>query len=124
MCGKMNRHKKGVLESKRRLAQHTRTSPDGETKNQTDFVLVDKRFRNGVKNSKVMPAAQCESDHNLVIATIKTRIQNLKKSKKTVKLNINSLKKADIRHTFRSRLDKQIEEKGSRDMKKLMQSGT
>src|SRR6188768_1929770 len=40
-------------------AQHPWVSPDGVTKNQIDYVLVDKRFRQGVRNSKSMPGADC-----------------------------------------------------------------
>ena len=46
-------------------AQHTWISPDKEIKNQIDYVLIDKRFRNGIQNSKSMPGADCDSDHNL-----------------------------------------------------------
>src|SRR2546425_7172179 len=51
----------------RKSAQHTWISPDEVTKNQIDFVLVDKRFRNGIQNSKSMPGADCDSDHNPVV---------------------------------------------------------
>ena len=36
----------------RTSAQYTWTSPDGNIKNQIDYVLIDKRYRNEVKNSK------------------------------------------------------------------------
>ena len=75
-------------------AQHTWTAPNGETKNQIDYVLVDKRFRNGVQNSKSMPGADCESDHNPVIMKMKIKLQSVRKSKKTIKWSISSLKKA------------------------------
>ena len=35
-------------------------------KNLIDCVLIDKWFRNGIQNSKSMPGADCESDHNAV----------------------------------------------------------
>src|SRR5206468_3172522 len=83
-----------------------------ETKNQIDYVLVGKRFRNGVKNSKSMPGADCESDHNPVIMTMKIKLQSFRKFKKTVKWNINKLKKPEIRKAYRVKLDKKmIEEK-------------
>src|SRR2546425_1286432 len=76
----------------KRSAQHTWISPDKETKNQIDYVLIDNRFRNGVQNSKSMPGADCESNHNPVIVTMKIRLQRVRKSKRAVKWNINNKK--------------------------------
>src|SRR2546425_4076877 len=64
----------------------------------------------GIQNSKSMPGADCESDHNPVIVTIKIRLQRVRKSKKTVKWNINNLKKPEIKNSFRTRLDKQLQD--------------
>src|SRR6267154_2342 len=41
---------------------------------------------------------------------MKIRLQTVKKSKKTVKWNINNLKKPEIRNAYRVRLDKQLQE--------------
>src|SRR2546425_789332 len=94
----------------RKSAQHTWISPDKVTKNQIDFVLVDKRFRNGIQNSKSMPGADCDSDHNPVVVKMKIRLQRVKKAKKTVKWNVNNLKKSEVRNAYRMRLDQQLQE--------------
>ena len=57
-----------------------------------------------------MPRADCDSDHNPVIVTMKIRLQRIKKSKKTVKWNINNLKKPEIRNAYRVRLNRQLQE--------------
>ena len=57
-----------------------------------------------------MPGADCESDHNPVIVTMKIRLQRVRKSKKTVKWNMNNVKKPEIKNAFRTRLDKQLHE--------------
>src|SRR2546425_7933159 len=90
----------------KRSAQHTWISPDKKTKNQIDYVLIDKRFRNGIQNSKSIPGADCESDHNPAIVTMKIRLQRVRKSKQTVKWNINNFKEPEIKNSFRTRLDK------------------
>src|SRR5437867_1794879 len=75
-----------------------------------DFVLVDKRFRNGIQKSKSMPGADCDSDHNPVVVKMKIRLQRVKKAKKTVKWNVNNLKKSEVRNAYRMRLDQQLQE--------------
>ena len=61
----------------------------GQIKNQIDYILVDKRYRNGVPNSKSRPGADCDSDHNPVIVTMKIRLQRVKKGKNEVRWNMN-----------------------------------
>src|SRR3989442_16014474 len=81
----------------KKSSQHTWISPDKVTKKQIDFVLVDKRFRNGIQNSRSMPGADFDSDHNPVVVKMKIRLQRVKKAKKTVKWNINNLKNKKLK---------------------------
>ena len=75
-CRKHNLFVTNTWFQQKRTAQHTWISPGGRIKNQTDFVLVDNRFRNGVQNSKAMPGAHCETDHKPVIARLKIKLQS------------------------------------------------
>nr|XP_027217645.1 craniofacial development protein 2-like [Penaeus vannamei] len=65
--------------------RHTWTSPDGQTKNQIDYILVSARFRNSIRNCKSRPGAYCGSDHNPVIVNLNIRLKNIKKKKSDVK---------------------------------------
>ena len=91
-------------------AQHTWISSDKQTKNQIDYVLVDKRFKNGIQNSKSMPGADCESDHNPVVVTIKIRLQRERKAKKSVKWNINKLTNSDFKDAYKQKLGKHLKD--------------
>ena len=73
---------------------------------------MDKRFRNGIQNSKSIPGpgADCDSDQNPVVVKMKIRLQRVKKAKKTVKWNLNNLKKSEVRNAYRMRLDQQLQE--------------
>ena len=84
LCKKHNLFVTNTWYQQRQTAQHTWTSPDGKTKNQIDYILMDKRFRNGVRNSKSMPGADCGSDHNPVIATVQIKLGKTKKNKKSL----------------------------------------
>src|SRR5881296_1256237 len=57
-----------------------------------------------------MPGADCDSDHNPVVVKMKIRLQRVKKVKKTVKWNVNNLKKSEVRNAYRTRLDQQLQE--------------
>ena len=52
-----------------------------------------------------MPGADCDSDHNPVVVKMKIRLQRVKKDKKTVKWNVNNLKKSEVKDAYRMRLD-------------------
>ena len=42
-----------------------------------DYVLVKQRFRNSVKDVQTLPGADIDSDHNLLVATICTRLKKI-----------------------------------------------
>src|SRR6187399_193607 len=102
-------------------AQHTWVSPDGVTKNQIDYVLVDKRFRQGVRNSKSMPGADCGSDHNPVITTIKIKLRKMRRTKPTTKWNLDTLNNPQNRCEYQNKLNKQLKDKHVRDMDEIDQ---
>ena len=52
---------------KRRL--YTWTSPDGQHRNQIDYILCSQRWRRSIQSAKTRPGAECGSDHELLIAT-------------------------------------------------------
>ena len=51
---------------KRRL--YTWTSPDGQDRNQIDYILCSQRWRSSIQSVKTRPGADCGSDHELLIA--------------------------------------------------------
>ena len=58
------------LQHKRRL--YTWTSPDGQHRNQIDYILCSQRWRSSIQSAKTKPGADCGSDHELLIAKIQT----------------------------------------------------
>ena len=64
---------------KRRI--YTWKKPGDSARYQIDYILVKKRFRNGVKNARSYPSADNYSDHNLVMARIKVKLKKLQKRK-------------------------------------------
>jgi endonuclease/exonuclease/phosphatase family metal-dependent hydrolase len=56
---------------------YTSESPGNRSRYQLDYVLVKQRFRNSVKDVQTMPGGDIDSDHNLLVAMICTRLKKL-----------------------------------------------
>ena len=78
----------------------TWNSPDGKTVNQIDHTLVNRRWRNSVKDVRVYRGADVGSDHNLAVTTIRLSLRALKKQKKQLKYNTANLLNRDILTSF------------------------
>ena len=68
-------------------------SPDGAHHNQSDYILVKKRFRSGTKTARTrtFPGADVGSDHDMVM-TFQTRLKNSRKpTQPRIKFNLEKL---------------------------------
>ena len=60
-------------------------TPDHITRNQIDYIMVNKRFRNSITSVKTHPGADIKSDHNLLLGTIKLKLKKRKSNKQKPK---------------------------------------
>ena len=58
---------------KRRL--YTWTAPDGQHRNQIDYILCSQRWRSSIQSGKTRPGADCGSDHELLIARFRLKLK-------------------------------------------------
>ena len=63
---------------KRRL--YTWTSPDGQHRNQMDYILCSQRWRSSIQSAKTRPGADCGSDHELCIAKFRLKLNKVGKN--------------------------------------------
>jgi hypothetical protein len=49
-------------------------SPDGKTHNQIDHILIDRRWHSSIFDVRSFRAADCDTDHYLVVATVRERL--------------------------------------------------
>jgi endonuclease/exonuclease/phosphatase family metal-dependent hydrolase len=56
------------------IHKYTWMSPDGKTHNQIDHILVDRRRHSNVLDALSCWAADCDSDHYLVVAKVRERL--------------------------------------------------
>ena len=55
------------------------TSPDRKHSNQIDYILINKRWKSTINDVIMKPGADCGTDHELLVASLK--IKELKKEK-------------------------------------------
>ena len=88
---------------------YTWKSPDGETRNHIEYVLINKRFRNCVKQAKTYPGSDINSDHNQVIVKVKIQLKKLNKTNRKQHLDVSLIENnsytARYNIEIRNRLD-------------------
>ena len=57
---------------------YTWTSPDGNTRNQIDYFCIHERWKTSVVNTKTLPGADCGSDHELLVMSMRLKINKIK----------------------------------------------
>jgi hypothetical protein len=56
------------------IHKYTWTYPDGKTHNQTDHILIDRRWQLSVLDARSFRGADCDTDHYLVMAKVRERL--------------------------------------------------
>ena len=74
---------------KRRL--YTWTSPDGQHRNQIDYILCSQRWRSSIQFTKTRPGADCGSDHELLIAKFRLKLKKVGKTIRPFRYDINQI---------------------------------
>ena len=74
---------------KRRL--YTWTSPDGQHRNQTDYILCSQRWRSSIQSAKTRPGADCGSDHEHLIAKFRLKLKKVGKTTRPFRYDLNQI---------------------------------
>jgi len=74
---------------KRRL--YTWTSPDGQHRNQIDYILCSQRWRSSIQSPKTRLGADCGSDHELFIAKFRLKLKKLEKTTRSFRYKLNQI---------------------------------
>ena len=80
-------------------------SPDGTHHNQTDYLLVKKRFRSGIKTARTraFPGADVGSNHDMVMMTFQTRLKNSRKpTKPRIRFDLEKLNNPTVISVFQA----------------------
>ena len=74
---------------KRRL--YTWTSPDGQHRNQTDYIPCSQRWSRCIHSIKTRPGADCGSDHELLVAKFRLKLKKVGKTTRAFKYDLNQI---------------------------------
>jgi hypothetical protein len=84
---------KSTMFAHRNIHKFTWTSPDGKTHNQIDHILIDRKRHSIIINVRSFRAADCDTDHYLVVAKFKERLAVSKQTTHRVHMERSNLKK-------------------------------
>ena len=74
---------------KRRL--YTWTSPDGQHRNQIDYILCSQRWRSSIQSTNTRPGADCGSDHELIITKFRLKLKKVGKTARPFRYDLNQI---------------------------------
>ena len=74
---------------KRRL--YTWTSPYGQYRNQIDYILCSWSWRSSIQSAKTRPGADCDSDHELLIAKFRLKLNKVWKTTRPFRYDPNQI---------------------------------
>ena len=92
----LNLHGCLSIYSKHLLQQHKRrlytwTSPDGQHRNQIDYILCSQRWRSSIQSTKTRPGADCGSDHELLITKLRLKLKKVGKTARPFRNDLNQI---------------------------------
>ena len=80
--------------SKRLLSttqEKTGTPPDGQHRNQIDYILCSQRLRSSRQSAKTRPGADCGSDHELLIVKLRLKLKKVGKTTIPFRYDLNQI---------------------------------
>ena len=93
----------GTLFPPKRVHKATWRSPDGETENQIDHILISQRWRTSLQDVRVKGGATIGSDHHLVVASLKIKLAARKPFISTRRtFDVMTLRDPDTKQAFQN----------------------
>ena len=84
----------------------TWTSPDGQHRNQTDYILCSQRWRRSIQSAKTRLGADCGSDQELLLAKFRLKLKKVGKTTRPFRYDLNQIPydyTVGVRNRFKGR---------------------
>uniref|UniRef100_A0A803T1Q9 Reverse transcriptase domain-containing protein n=1 Tax=Anolis carolinensis TaxID=28377 RepID=A0A803T1Q9_ANOCA len=70
---------------------YTWTSPDGQHRNQIEYILCSQRWRTSIHLVKTRPGADCSSDHELLIAKFRIKLKRMGEIHRPIRYDLTNI---------------------------------
>ena len=83
---------------------YTWTSPDGQHRNQIDYILCTQRWRKSIQSAKTKLGADCGSDHELLIPKFRLKLKKVWKTTRPYRYDLNQIPydhSVEVRNRFK-----------------------
>ena len=67
------------------------TSPDGQYRNQIDYILCSRRWKSSIQSAKTRLGTDCVSDHELFIAKFRFKLKKVGKTTRPFRYDLNQI---------------------------------
>jgi hypothetical protein len=91
----------------RNIFKYTSTSPDEKTHNQTDHVLIERRWHSSIPNVRSCRGTDCDTDHYLVAAKVREKLAVSKQAAQNSyveRLNLRKLNALEVLKNYQIKI--------------------
>jgi hypothetical protein len=94
---------KSTMFQHQNIHKYTWTSPDGQTHNQIEHILIDRRWNSNILEVRSFRGADCDTEHYLVVAKVRERLAVRKQAAQKFhgeKFNLRKLDDLEVRKQY------------------------
>ena len=89
--------------------RYTWVSPDGRTRNQVDYIAIDKSWLSSILDAKTYPGADGDSGHNLTMAKVCLKAIRNRKKDTPLRLDLRRFADEDVKNSYAVETQKRFE---------------